>query len=54
VHGDAAANYALGAFLPWHLDDAKTARPYLESAAAVGVADALIDLAVIELLAAPK
>jgi hypothetical protein len=52
--GDSAANYTIGAFILWRLDLPSNARPYLESAAAVGVADALIDLGVVELLAAPK
>ena len=48
--GDGIASYALGAFILWRLYDAKGARPYLENAGGAGVVDALIDLAVLELL----
>jgi hypothetical protein len=49
---DPAASYAVGAFILWELDDPVNARPYLEIAGEAGMLDALIDLAVLELLSA--
>ena len=46
---DPAANHALGRYLLWRLDDPAGAWPYLESAAAGGIVDALFDLAVVAL-----
>jgi hypothetical protein len=46
---DATANYAVGHYILWELDDPSGARPYLERAAAGGILDALFDLAIIEL-----
>jgi hypothetical protein len=48
--GDASASNAIGQLLLWKLDDPNGARPYLERAAEGGIADALIDLAIIALL----
>jgi hypothetical protein len=44
---DAGANCAVGRYILWELDDPLSARPYLERAAAGGIADALLDLAII-------
>jgi hypothetical protein len=52
--GDAVASCAVGHYVLWELDDPAGARPYLESAGAAGVFDALVDLAVLELLRAKK
>jgi hypothetical protein len=52
--GEAAANYAIGCYLLWKLDDLVGARPYLEQAAAGGIADALLDLAIIALFSKRK
>ena len=49
AQGDPAANNTLGQFILWHLDDPTAARRYLERAIEGGIADALIDLAVMEL-----
>jgi hypothetical protein len=49
---DPAANYAVGQFVLWQLDDPIGARPYLRRAVAGGIVDALIDLAIVELIAA--
>jgi len=49
AQGDPAANNTLGQFILWHLDDPAAARRYLERAIEGGIADALIDLAVMEL-----
>jgi hypothetical protein len=46
---DAIANYAVGRYVLWELDDPVGARPYLERAAAGGILDALVDLAIVEL-----
>jgi hypothetical protein len=51
---DGAANYAVGHYVLWELDDPLGARPYLERAAADGIPDALFDLAIIELFAPGK
>jgi hypothetical protein len=48
---DPTACYAVGWYLLWRLDDPASARPYLERAAAVGIVDALFDLAVVALFA---
>ena len=47
---DPAAAHVLGRYLLWRLDDPVGARPYLETAAASGIVDALFDLAVVALL----
>jgi hypothetical protein len=46
---DFAASYVIGRNLLWRLDDPVAARPYLERAAAGGIADALFDLAIVAL-----
>jgi hypothetical protein len=51
---DAAANWAIGRYLLWKLDDPAAGRPYLEQAAAGGIADALFDLAIVALFSARK
>jgi hypothetical protein len=51
AHGDAVASYAIGCYFLWKLDDPASAQPYLEQAAAGGIADALVDLAIIALFA---
>jgi len=52
AEGNPTASYAVGAYILWRLDDPENARPYLEIAGEAGVPDALIDLAVLELLSA--
>lgn len=52
AQGNPTASYAVGAYILWRLDDPENARPYLEIAGEAGVPDALIDLAVLELLSA--
>ena len=52
ARSDPTATYAVGAYILWELDDPKNARPYLEIAGEAGVLDALVDLAVLELLSA--
>ena len=52
AQGDPTANFVVGAFILWELDDPQNARPYLEIAGEAGVLDALIDLAILELLSA--
>jgi len=52
AQGNPTASYAVGAYILWQLDDPDNARPYLEIAGEAGVPDALIDLAVLELLSA--
>lgn len=49
VAHDPAANYAIGHFLLWDLDDPGAAVPYLGRAGTAGIFDALIDLAVLRL-----
>jgi hypothetical protein len=46
---DFAANHTIGSYVLWQLDDPVGARPYLKRAVAGGIADALFDLAIIEL-----
>jgi hypothetical protein len=52
AQGDAGASYKVGAYILWELNNPVAARPYLEIAGEAGVAEALIDLLVLELLSA--
>jgi hypothetical protein len=54
ARGHRSACAILGSFLLWHLDDPMAARPYLQHAAEADLIDALFDLAIIELFAAPN
>jgi len=51
---DPTANYVVGQFILWELDDPIGARPYLESAFAGGIFDAIFDLAIVALFQATK
>jgi hypothetical protein len=51
---DFAANYAVGHYVLWKLDDPAGARSYLEFAVTGGIEDALFDLAIVELFSARK
>lgn len=50
AQGDAEATYAIGKFLLWEMYDPIGASPYIVSAAASGVFEAQIDLAILKLL----